>query len=137
MYKSPPFEIADRLSDEIMAFLIDCGDTYQGKCPEVIDNILFSIATGQFIYKKGCYFVSWWKVEPLDVEAVAKRQPVITKIYGTAMVISECGVKGDYMRQIVKKLRYKGKGMKSVMWHRPAKQDKFYLFPRQKGASYG
>lgn len=133
MYRPPPFETADRLCAEIVAFLVHCGGPYKKGQRKVIENVLIAIATGQFFYKRGCYFVCFWKITPDEIDCVKDRMDVSDICHGSAMVVVECGVNGNYMREIVRKLRKRGTGMKQVMWHRPAHGDRFNHFPSQKG----
>lgn len=140
-YKSPDFEIANRLCDEIVEFLLDCGGVYdrtnQGIVNRLIENVLFSIATGQFLYRQDGYYLSYWKVSPEDVQDLKDRMEIENRTFGTVMYIAECGIKGNWMLEISKKLRVAGKGMQGIFWHRPSKADKVYDFPSQKGASHG
>ena len=87
------------LTDEIMAFLIECGGPYDKVIGGVQENIILALATGQYVlgteHGKINYFASYWKVGPEDLEHVRqmKRPDNITE--GPIMYVSECGSKGN------------------------------------------
>lgn len=136
-YSPPPFEVADKLASEIISFLLECGGVYDQEYPRVYENLFFAIATGQFFYKRNCYFVCYWRVQPNDVENVKNRVEINNKTHGPIMYVVECGMEGRYMKEMISRLRKKAKGMKGVFWHRPAKNDAVFDYPSQKGENYG
>jgi len=134
---------AGPLCDEIIAFLFSCGDTYTRLTGDLETNILWALASGQYVLKRDTdskilYFASYWKIRPEDVEAVTERMRPYDVFQGSVMYVTECGNKAGAagIREIVKGLREQAKGMKGVFWHRvrPEKDDTLKTFFRQEGS---
>ncbi len=116
-----PFARADRLTDEIMAFLIECGGPYGGINGGVQENILLALATGQYVLggKDGeiSYFASYWKIRPEDMTQIRQMKRPKNITAGPVMYVSECGSKSG-MQALSRRLRHCARGMQSACWHR-------------------
>jgi hypothetical protein len=137
------FEEANKECDRICDFLRECGGVYQGAMPDVERSILLALASGQYVIGviDGAiqYFVSYWRINPEDISTVVDRIQPIDISTGTVMYVTEIGNKAGKkgMLEIAKKLREKGRGMQGIFWHRPAKEDRVFYFPSQKGVRNG
>jgi hypothetical protein len=133
MYHPPPICLTLMLVFEIHDFLQECGGIYQNKTARVEENLILCISTGQFLWKKGEYFVGYWKVNKGDIDGLFEEIRPSDICSGSSMYVVECGCKNRKgMVEIVRKLRKAGKGLKGVYWNREGKTPK--LFPRQEGA---
>jgi hypothetical protein len=128
-----------QLGDRICAFLLSCGGSYKRMTGEVQENVFYSLGSGQYVMKEESgeivYFASYWKIQPQDVEGVMARIKPVDLSHGTVMYVTEAGNKDGKrgMAEIIKRLREQAEGMKGLFWHRPAKKDKVYHFPSQRG----
>jgi len=134
---------AGPLCDEITSFLFSCGDTYTRLTGELETNILWALASGQYVLKrddngKVLYFVSYWRLHPKDVGAMMDRVTPEDVFSGSIMYVTECGNKMGKkgMVEMIKALRTQAKGMKGVFWHRvrAGKEDNLQMFPKQEGS---
>jgi hypothetical protein len=74
IYRPPEFSKAYDLIEEIMSFLEDCGGPYVGIREQIEETkyhgIILSVLHGQFIYRKGWYFASWFRVTDESLEQI-------------------------------------------------------------------
>lgn len=140
------YEEAGPLCDEIINFLFSCGDTYTKRTGKLETNILWALASGQYVIKRDnngeiLYFVSFWRIHPEDVEAVTDRIRPLDVFSGSVMYVTECGNRAGRqgMKEIIQGLKVLGAGMKGVFWHRVKhdKEDRLQLFPKQEGIDNG
>ena len=137
------FKEADSLCTRICNFLHSFGGVYENITPNVEKSILQALASGNYVMKEDergiLYFASYWRVHPEDVEKIKHRQTPTDIRRGSVVYVSEAGNRMGKpgMAEIVRRLREQAVGMKGLFWHRPAKGDKVYHFPSQKGASHG
>lgn len=138
-----PLEIVDSLSVRIFAFLQSLSGTYKNITVLTQQSIIVCLMSRQFVIriKDGeiQYFVCWFKIKPEEVEGMKERVRPVDIYSGSYMYVVEAGNKMGKrgMAEMVKKIRAKAEGMQGVFWHRPAKADKVFDFPSQKGGIYG
>lgn len=121
------------LGNQICDFLQEQGGPYETLSPEVVYNVFWSLATGHYIWEPETYFVCYWCIRPEDVAAVQERVKPLDITHGTVMYVAEAASKIG-LAEPIRALRRKAVGMKGVFWHRPAKADKVYNFPSQRGS---
>lgn len=135
-----PYEVVDKLCQRIEQFLVDCGGIYKSVTGLMTMNIMEALVTRNFVIKIDKtgdirYFACYWKIHPEDLEAVKERYRPYDTITGSIVYVAEMGNKEGRqgIKEISRKIREKAKGCQGVFWHRPAKEDKVYYFPSQKG----
>jgi len=127
------------LADRICEFLVSCGGNYGHVSNEMQWNVIHALASDQFSMKEVAgeivYFVSFWKIQPEDVEKIQHRIKPSDIIRGSVVYVSEAGNKGTRkdLAEMITGIRLKTSNCTGVIWHRPVKQDKVYYFARQKG----
>jgi hypothetical protein len=123
-------EAVRQLGDDICDFM---ESQYGPLQASVVYNIYWALGTGHYVWSPGRYFACWWRVWPEDVEDVKSRIKPLDITHGSVMYVAEAASKVG-MGEVVKIVRQHGTGMNGIFWHRPAKKDKVYSFPSQKGA---
>ena len=127
------------LGDRICEFLISTGGAYKELTGDIQRNVFHALGSKQYVMKEDetgiVYFVSYWKVRPEEIVDVADRVHPQDITHGSVMYVSEAGNKGGKkaMAEIITRLREQATGLKGLFWHRPAKADKVYYFPSQRG----
>ena len=120
----------NRLTDAIMAFLIECGGPYGKVIGCVQENIILSLATGQYVlgteHGEINYFASYWKIQPEDLEQIKQMKRPANITEGPIMYVSECGCQGN-MAELARRLRRHAKRMTDACWHRGDDFKKFTL----------
>ena len=125
-----PLELGNRICD----FLQEQGGPYESLAPEVIYNVFWSLGAGHYLAKpSNTDDIETAFQRPEDVAAVQERVKPLDITHGTVMYVAEAASKIG-MTELVRALRRKAVGMKGVFWHRPAKADKVYNFPSQRGS---
>ena len=127
----PPFQLILEQAEQIEKFLRECGGVYETITKEVSLNIIECLVWNQYIWTDNS-FICYWLISPEDVEDIKERIKPEHRIFGSVMYIVECGCKGN-LRKEIPLLRQKEPLAQGVLWHRPAKQDKVYYFPSQRG----
>lgn len=133
-----PFEEADRLLDEICAFLEECGGPYRGNISgELQDNILWAIASGQYVYSPDRYFASWWRIRQEDIEGI-KDTGIRPKDFTTGPIlwVTELASKGC-MWEVIKAVRGRNKGFKGLYFNRWKDSGVIHHYPHQGGGKNG
>jgi hypothetical protein len=132
MHNEIPEEIAI-LGNKICDFM----EAQYGSLSEsVVFNIYWALGTGHYIWKEDKFFACYWCVRPEDVEGVRERIKPLDITHGSVMYVAEAASTVG-LGEVIKALRKQAVGMKGLFWHRPAKLDKVYSFPSQKGAING
>jgi hypothetical protein len=127
------------LGDRICDFLLSCGGAYQVLTGELQTNVFYALGSRQYVLKEEngeiVYFASWWMIQPEDVEGVMERVKPLDISHGSTVYVSECGNKKGRkgMAEMIGAIRGKVGRVDGAFWHRPAKADKIYHFPRQTG----
>jgi hypothetical protein len=136
-YQPPNFETADRLWHEITQFMHEQGGHYQNINRAVEEHIFIAIASGQFFYKKGCYFICYWKISDADVQDVKEETPIFDITNGDNIYVAECASKGRRnLVEAIDRIRKISTPMQRVIWHRPANH-KTCDFKVHNGRTYG
>lgn len=116
------------------AFKASGGAYENGVSRKTQENIVIALATDQFVIKirdgQVKWFAAWRRVE--DVEHTEQREYSDSPLAGDMICVTEA-ICTDGMMEMVRAIRKKCKGLKGCMWHRPAKNDRFHAFLRQKG----
>jgi hypothetical protein len=107
-YRPPEFSKAYELIEEIMSFLEDCGGPYIGIREQIEETkyhgIILSVLHGQFIYRKGWYFASWFRVTDDSLVQIKQYTMPSDITTGDILYIAEFGVKQG-MRELVRKIK--------------------------------
>jgi hypothetical protein len=121
VYRPPEFSKAYDLIEEIMSFLEDCGGPYIGISEQIEETkyhgIILSVLHGQFIYRKGWYFASWFRATDESLEQIKKYVMPEDVTTGDILYIVESGVKQG-MSELVTKIKKRNPKWESVYWHR-------------------
>lgn len=130
MYKPPDTDTACRLFNDIAELLIKSGGYYQtGLNQYAAGSILATLATGQFVFKKGCYFANWYFISDKTLEKHENNDsslfehilPDYDIISGEHMRVMECGcLDPAYMPELRRKVRKHGRT--GVSWYREKKK---------------
>lgn len=136
-YIPPPFEEADKLCTEVIAFLLECGGIYEKETGNLQRLVLESIATGQYVLYRDeqgeiIHWLTYWKIQPDDVEDIETVKPCNTTS-GSVLFIIEHGNKEGRkgMTRVIKQLRHRSKGMTGVLWNSKGRGIKKFMY--QKG----
>jgi hypothetical protein len=127
------------LGDKICDFLVSCGGAYNRLTQAMQWNVFFALGSGQYALKEEngevVCFISFWRIHHADVESVAERVKPLDLVRGPVVYISEMGNKGTRkdMADIITEVRELVPKAEGVFWHRPAKGDRLYHFPLQRG----
>ena len=129
------YDEAMALVDEIADFLHECGGPYaNGIKAYVTEHLILAVATKQFLYKPGKYFVCWWMLDNSGLKLTKDHIRPDDIVTGTRMYVVECGCQDiEGMKEIRRELRKIG--VKEVHWHRANKGWKHFY--RQVGGRYG
>lgn len=131
------FEEVDRLLDEVTAFLLECGGSYQEPDGRVEKNVLECLAVDQFIIHRGStgeitHFLCYWMVTPEAAGDLADgiRPQEITG--GTVMFVIEHGNKDGRpgMTRMIWDIRNKTPQTVGAAWRHKGKA--FVYFPTQR-----
>ena len=128
-YHRPPLHKALTLMESILRLMEISGGHYAEGTPDWLkEHVIIAIATGQFYFSDGDYFVCWWMVKEEDLQGIKEhiRPPNLTD--GDVMYIPECCCISG-MNDIRRKLRRHA--INGVHWHRSRKG--WRHFPRQGG----
>lgn len=133
------FEEANNLGDRICAFILSCGGAYTGLNAEIERSVFYALGSNQYILKEDngeiIYFASYWKIHQADVQAVMGRVLPGDVSHGSVLYVTEAACRGGRKEtaEMIRRLREQAAPFHGAFWHRPAKADQIYHFPRQRG----
>lgn len=112
--------------EEVCAFLQSLGGPYAVITGEMCENIAYSLASGQYVWKKNLYFAAYWRVKESDILALreCRRPESITD--GPVCYIVEAGSVGG-VAEMVLKLRKQNPDASAAMFHRGSTLKRFGL----------
>lgn len=135
------FGEADQLLDEVLAFLMSCGDYYR-LTSRLEANILECLAVDQYIVHRNpageiTHFICYWMITPQALEDLKEGFRPQQIAGGISMFVLEHGNKDGRrgMTRIINDLRQKEPHNLGAAWRHKGKNIK--SFPRQKGDNHG
>lgn len=135
MIPLPMQELGERICD----FLLSCGGPYTELTGRLEWNVFFALGSGQYalIERHGeiVTFMAYFRIDPEEIDCAFERNWPADLKTGSVVYITEAGNRGTRrdMAEAITEVRRQNPGAQGVIWHRPAKQDKVYHFPSQRG----
>ena len=121
------------LIDEITEYMLSCGGPYTEKyILPLQEAIVWSLATGQYIWVPNKYYVCWWNVEEEDIETLEDGVQPLNTSYGPIIYIRELGLQNTSIREVISAIRKQNPHVEGACWFR-YKKKKFMFYPSQKG----
>lgn len=110
----------------VCAFLQSLGGPYETISGATCENIAYSLASGQYVWKKNLYFAAYWRVKESDIPALreCRRPENITD--GPLVYIVEAGSVGG-VAEMVRKLHKQNPDAVAAMFHRGSTLKRFGL----------
>lgn len=112
------------LLQEICDFLQSMGGVYSQVTPQIVENLAYSLACGQYVYKQDQFFASYWKVDDIDSIRDLIRPKNITT--GQTVYIVEAACRTG-MKEMIRQLKEMNADARCVYWHRGQRLKQFRL----------